>query len=412
MKNTEYYTRTFCRVCGSYDLREVLSLGDQAIAEWSTKAKKATRIPLDVVRCPDCDLLQLRHTTNPRLLWNENYGYRSGINETMRNHLQGIADAVTYEADLQAGDIAIDIGCNDGTLLKNYPMGVYRVGFEPSRNVGVYAHRDHAVDKLYMDFFSANQYVRDYGEHSAKAITAISMFYDLDDPNVFVHNIKRCLEPDGVFVVQQNYVGGMLAQNAVDNICHEHLEYYSLYSLQNLLKRHEMEVYRVEQNDLNGGSFRTFICNNGARPVERSVSELERREDIEGLTTNQPYQEFGDRARANGHELKDYVEDQLNQGKKIYVYGASTRGNTLLQYAGLDKTQIIAAAERNPDKVGKVMPGTEIPIVSEKEARAANPDFFLVLPWFFREEFVQREREFMAKGGRLIFPLPRLEIVP
>lgn len=397
--NKEFYTRTTCRICDGQKLEPVVSLGSQAIAEWNGQAP--VRVPLEVIRCLDCDLLQLRHTTNPFLLWNENYGYRSGVNQTMRDHLKGIANQTEKEAGLKRGDIAIDIGCNDGTLLKNYSSGIVRVGFEPSPNVGTYAVKDQSVDCLFGEFFNADSFVRQFGEHSAKAITAISMFYDLDDPNRFVYDLKRCLTPDGVIVVQQNYVGGMIAQNAVDNICHEHLEYYCLHTMQNLLKRHGLEVYRVEENNLNGGSFRTFIANKGVRETERSVSEMISKENFD-------YDGFAQRSKDNATKLHDFVKDETGKGKRIYIYGASTRGNTLVQFAQIEG-MCQKALERNPDKWGKEYNGAIM--VSEEEGRRDNPDFFLILPWFFLNEFLNREKEYLDGGGHFIVPLPTFRII-
>lgn len=397
--NKEFYTRTSCRICESPKLTDVLSLGKQRIAEWD--GKEPVKVPLEVVKCDNCDLLQLRHTTNPFLLWNENYGYRSGVNETMRRHLQGIATAAQTEAHLRAGDIAVDIGCNDGTLLKNYPPGIVRVGFEPSTNVGTYAVKDGNVDCLFGEFFNADAYIRQFGEHSAKAITAISMFYDLDEPNRFVNDLKRCLTPEGVIVVQQNYVGGMLGQCAVDNICHEHLEYYSLHTMQNLLDRHGLEVYRVEENDLNGGSFRTFIGNKDVRKIDESVPAMLAKENFD-------YKGFADRSKDNATKLHDFVKDETGKGKRIYIYGASTRGNTLVQFAQIEG-MCPKALERNPDKWGKEYNGAIM--VSEEEGRRDNPDFFLILPWFFLNEFQAREKEYLANGGHFIVPLPSFRII-
>ena len=387
-----YHTVENCRLCASPKLEDILSVCEQRVVEWGNRTP--VTVPLEVVKCEECDLLQLRHTTNPDLLWGENYGYKSGVNQTMRDHLRGIVEST----GAKEGDLVVDIGCNDGTLLSNYPEGVTRVGFEPSRNVGMEAWDKGNVDKLFLDFFSAFPFVQEYGEHKADVITAISMFYDLDDPNAFVNDIKRCLKKDGTFIVQQNYLGGMLEQNAVDNICHEHVEYYSLKTMQNLLNRHDMEVYKVEFNDLNGGSFRTFISNKGEKEIDPSVNL---KEDFD-------YSAFAERSRENADQLHDFIEGENAKGKRTYVYGASTRGNTLMQFAHLEGL-IPKAMERNPDKYGKDYNGAEM--ISEHQGRDEKPDYLLMLPWFFAEEFVQREKALAESGTKFIIPLPRMKIL-
>jgi hypothetical protein len=238
------------------------------------------------------------------------------------------------------------------------------------------------------------------------------MFYDLDNPNKFLQDIKTCLHPEGVFVIQQNYLKGMLEQLAFDNICHEHMEYYSLLSLEPLLKRNGLEVFAVSTNNINGGSFRTYIRNIGSNVgglINPNVAQMEQDELAFGLDKKETYLEFAERVKNNGQILKDFVDQENTKGRKIYIYGASTRGGTLLQFCGIDNTQIIGAAERNQDKVGKIMKTTGIPIVSEKEARE-KADVFIVLPYFFKKEFIAREQDFIKKGGRLVFPLPKFEI--
>jgi len=416
--NPEYQRITNCRSCNSPQLEGVLSLGDQRIVSFTEDDKKPPKVPLSLVLCGDCNLLQLRHTTRPDLLWGNEYGYKSGVNETMRNELGDIAHKSEQIVDLKQNDIVVDIGCNDGTLLKAYTKDPIRVGFDPSINVAKYAlDYFHTLpsDKwsLFVDYFKKELYLNRYPKNSAKIITAIAMFYDLDNPNKFLQGVRDCLHPDGVFVIQQNYLKGMLDQLAFDNICHEHLEYYSLLSLEPLLKRNGLEVFDVSQNNINGGSFRTYIRHKGSEIGGRESWEtikMRRNETDAELDERETYQLFAEKVKNNGQVLKDFIDQENEKGKKIYVYGASTRGGTLLQFCGIDNTQIVGAAERNPDKWGRVMKSTGIPIVSEEEARF-KADIFLVLPWFFKKEFVEREQGFIKKGGRLVFPLPRFEVI-
>ncbi len=417
--NKEYITKYKCRSCNSDKLENILSLGNHKVVDFSEGDKPAPEVPLTLTLCDNCNLLQLRHTTRSDLMWGGEYGYRSGVNETMTNELKDIAQKAEDIVNLTANDIVVDIGCNDGTLLKAYEVNPIVVGFDPSYNVWKYA-RDYfsdnfGINKYYMvnDYFKKESYLRRYPENSAKVITAIAMFYDLDEPNKFLRDVKACLHPEGVFIIQQNYLKGMLDQCAFDNICHEHMEYYSLHSLEYLLKQNELEVFDVSENNINGGSFRTYIRHLGSRVGGKgeslAVTEMRKNEIEVGLTDKETYLQFAEKVKHNGERLKEFVELENKKGKKIYAYGASTRGGTLLQFCGIDNKQIIGAADRNPEKWGKIMKTTGIPIVSEEEARS-KADIFLVLPWFFKAEFVQREQEFIKKGGKLVFPLPQFEI--
>lgn len=387
-----------CRSCDS-SLKELINLGKHRIPSWDNS--KGPKVPLEVVYCDKCTLVQLRHTTNPDLLWNDSYGYRSGVNETMVKHLQGIANQASKY--LQKGDVVLDIGCNDGTLLKAY-KNVHKVGFDPSMNLIPYFDKNVPDGYLFPNYFTKKEFPFD----TAKVVTAISMFYDLDDPNTFVRDVASVLDEEGVFIIQQNYLLGMLDQCAFDNIGHEHLEYYSLRSLEPLLERHGLEVFDVEQNDLNGGSFRVFARLRGSVVGLEGVSSRVKHMRYQERRLKDPktYEDFSFRVSDTVGKLKMYVEE--NKDKRIYVYGASTRGGTLLQSAGIGK-EIIGAAERNPDKWGKVMGSTGIPMVSEEEARK-DADIFIVLPWFFKKEFINREKEFLKKGV-MVFPLPEFEVI-
>ncbi len=418
IKTPEYKAILKCRSCDSTNIEDILSLGEHKVVDFSEGDNKTPEVPLTLTLCNNCNLLQLRHTTRSDLLWGDDYGYQSGINETMRNELASITNKAEALVGLTNKDIVIDIGCNDGTLLKSYTKNPIRVGFDPSKNVVKYTldyFQEMPVNRwsLFVDYFKKEPFLRHFENKKAKVITAIAMFYDLDKPNKFLQDIKACLHPEGVFVIQQNYLKGMLDQLAFDNICHEHLEYYSLISLEPLLEKNGLEVFDVSQNNINGGSFRTYIRHQGSRIGGKgeswAVSQMRKDEKATGLDKKETYQLFAEKINDNSQRLKEFIDLENKKGKKIYVYGASTRGGTLLQACGIDNTQIIGAAERNPDKWGKIMKTTGIPIVSEKEARN-KADIFLVLPWFFKKEFIEREKEFINKGGVLVFPLPKFEI--
>jgi len=409
-----------CRSCGLEKLVPILSLGEQYVTNFVESSHDQTlKVPLDLILCDPnqggCGLLQLRHTTPGEILYGKHYWYRSGVNQTMRDELADVTGKIESLIDLRDGDLVLDIGCNDGTLLRSYKTnGLKLTGMDPATNMMPFARE--GTTKIINDFFNYESFSREFGNEKAKVITAISMFYDLDDPNKFIDDAKRVLAPDGVFVIQQNYLVGMLEQVAFDNICHEHLEYYSLFSLENLLKRHNMEVFDVEMRDINGGSFRTYIRHAGAKlpssPLgEKRLRDLRAKEDGLELDQKEVYEKFASKVSSIGERLHSFVKQEVDAGKTIYVYGASTRGNTTLQFAGLDHTLIRGAAERNPDKYGKKTVGTLIPIVSEEEARSAKPDYFLILPWHFLEEFIKREAEYLKNGGKFIVPLPDFRII-
>lgn len=399
-----------CRSCKSKKLTPVLSLGKSYLSDFVTTNQTPPKYPLVLVLCQDCYLLQLKHTTPANLLYTEHYGYRSGINQTMRDELKEIAEKNIEKLDTQKKKIlAIDIGANDGTLLKNYPKSVKRVGVEPIKKLAKEC-KTHA-DIVINDFFNYKAYKKALGDKKADIITAISCFYDMEDPNQFVADVKKSLDEDGIFVVQQNYLVKMLTQNAFDNIVHEHLEYYSLIAMQNLLKRHGLEVFDLELRELNGGSFRTYINYIGKRPISTAVYEQMELEKMIGLHRKKIYTDFAKRIRKTKQDVHSFIKLKVAEGKKVYLYGASTRGNTLLQYFNLDNKLIEKAVERNPEKWDKKIASVGIPIISEEQARKEKPNYMLVLPWFFKTEFLKREKKYLESGGHFIFPLPQLEII-
>lgn len=413
---------TSCRVCNSaFD--PILSLGDQYVSTFlSPEQPDGPKAPLELVLCQQCRLLQLRHTVPAETMYEE-YWYRSGTNQTMRDALADISRSAATLVRLKDGDAVLDIGCNDGTLLGSYAVpGIHKIGFDPAQNLAVLSQQK--ADKVLVGFFDADRFLADPDLQGLrpKVVTSIAMFYDLEDPNKFVADIQRIMHPDGVWIVQMSYLPLMLKQNDFGNICHEHLEYYSLQSLEYLLNLHGFSVVDVELNDVNGGSLRALIRNRAAdqeafgdeayrKQAAERVSGLRAGEAELGLDHATPYLEFAKRVQGIKRQVQEFVSDQVRRKKRVFVYGASTKGNTMLQYFGLDHSVIDAAAERNPDKWGKVTVGTRIPIISEEEARAAKPDYFLVLPWHFIEEFKLRERDYLSTTGKFIVPLPQFVLI-
>jgi NDP-4-keto-2,6-dideoxyhexose 3-C-methyltransferase len=399
-----------CRSCNSKNLINILSLGEQYLSDFTKTNRKPKAFPLTIVLCKKCFLVQLEYTTPQKYLYTERYGYRSGINQTMQDELKEIAHKALQRIGKNQKDVTVvDIGANDGTLLKNYPKKIYRIGVEPITKLAKEANK-HA-DKIINDYFDFSSYQKVVKDKKADIVTAISCFYDMEEPNKFIEDVKKIMKDEGIFIIQQNYLVGMLQQNAFDNIVHEHLEYYSLLSLNNLLKKHDLEVFDLEERSLNGGSFRTYIAIRGKRKKTKAVLKMEKYETKLKLNNKKIYLEFAKRIKNNKEKILNFVKKETNNGKLVYLYGASTRGNTLLQYFELDNKLIKKAVERNPEKWGKIISSVGIPIISEEQARKDKPDYMLVLPWFFKEEFLKREKKYLDNGGHFIFPLPNLRIV-
>jgi 2-polyprenyl-3-methyl-5-hydroxy-6-metoxy-1,4-benzoquinol methylase len=372
---------------------------------------------MSLVRCDAtidekaCGLLQMEHSVPPEILYSA-YWYRSGTNNTMRNHLRGIVEEAMGFVDKQSIKV-LDIGCNDGTLLSFYPSGYQLYGIDPS-DVAQEIDTNKAI--VIRDIFPSNELYAITGQDKFDIITSIAMFYDLEDPIAFTNGIKTILSTDGIWIFEMSYMPTMLKMNSYDTICHEHLEYYSLAVIENLLKRCDMKIFNVSHNDINGGSLRcyaTHINNYKYKSEEFSsnIAEMHRKEfDLE-LDTDKPYKNFQDRINVHKADLQGLLRKLKGEGKAIHIYGASTKGNTILQWCDIDNSTIDYAAERNPDKYGASTLGTNIPIVSEAESRAMKPDYYLILPWHFKAEFIERERETLTKGIGLIFPLPTIEII-
>lgn len=415
-------SRTTCRICGSKNLTSILNLGEQYFANYSSKSNDVVpfkeKLPLELIRCDrsldpkSCGLVQLRHTTPPNLMY-ERYFYRSGINQTMTNNLNEIVNQAISKIDLQKNDIIIDIGCNDGTLLQNYKdLSVRAIGFDPAKNMLQFSKQSGA--KIITDFFNIDSFSNECGSEKAKIITSIAMFYDLEDPNSFVHDISEILDEDGVWILELSYLPLMLSQNAFDTIVHEHLEYFHLSVLEYLLSKHNLKVVDIFLNDINGGSFRVFVQHKSqsiALDSLKRINEIQKNEKNLSLDTDKPFKEFIERIKLEKTKLLNFIIQEKQNGKTIYGYGASTKGNTLLQFYGLNDKLIDAIADRNPDKWGRKTIGTNIDIISEDDARSKKPDYFLILPWHFIKEFKIREKEFLNSGGHFLVPLPKFEII-
>lgn len=416
--------RQTCRLCGSKSLSPILDLGPQMLASaFASKENEdclpLRKVPLELVRCnPEldenaCGLVQLKHTFPSDIMYTD-YWYASGVNQTMRDALADITTRAKEFVTIKKGDVAVDIGCNDGTLLKSYGNPeLDLLGFDPAKNfMGVEGEGFTRIT----DYFNKNSYLAARGTKKAKIITSIAMFYDLEDPTAFTRDIFDILDDDGVWVLQMADLPNMLRNNMFDNICHEHTTYYYLAPMEFLLQRCGMKLVDVEMNSVNGSSYRFYIRKiNGPEPSEgarKRIAKVRFEEFNMALDTDAPYKKFKENIERNKNDLLFFINQERAKGKKVFVYGASTKGNVLLQYCELNENIIPFAADRNPRKWGTKTLGSNIPIISEEDARAMMPDYFLVLPYHFLDEMLVREKEFIDRGGKFVVPVPTVKLVP
>lgn len=403
-----------CRICGNTHLERVLDLGEQMLTGVFPREKDAnvTTGPLHLVKCvgsdETCGLLQMEHSYDLGEMYGENYGYRSGLNASMVAHLNSKVKRILGQIELVAGDLVIDIGSNDSTTLQAYPAsGLVLVGIDPT---GIKFHKYYPPHiQLIPDFFSSALVKQRFSGQKAKVVTSFSMFYDLEDPMGFMHQVYDVLEDDGVWVFEQSYMPTMLDTNSYDTVCHEHLEFYALRQIKWMTDRVGFKILDVEFNDINGGSFSVTVAKSrGDETVIPSVQTILDDERAKGLDTLAPYQAFAERVFQSKLDLLKFIELARAEGKSAAVLGASTKGNVLLQYCGLTTRDVEFVGEVNPEKFGCYTPGTWIPIIPENELLAMKPDYLIVLPWHFRSFFTTNKK---FSGMNLVFPLPKVEVV-
>lgn len=401
---------TNCRICDSSELDFVLDLGIQPLSGVFPEVGQQDPMsgPLKILKCGKCELVQLAHNYPKEWLYGENYGYRSGLNASMVEHLESKARALENLTKLTARDYVLDIGSNDGTLLNSFKNTPQRVGMDPT--IGKFNDYYKPEINRVADFFSADSYLQSFGK--AKLITSISMFYDLQNPRQFVSDVRDCLSVDGFWHFEQSYLNSMLQANAYDTICHEHLEYYSMRSTKYLLELEGLKIIDVELNRINGGSFAVTAAHFDS-PILASpmVEWLLKLEDINGAGDTNLLSNFSKAVPLHKESLQDLISRLLVAGKTIWGLGASTKGNVLLNYCGFNTNQILKICDVNDYKFNRMTPGSHIPICDESTLLKEMPDFAMVLPWHFRENIISRQKEYMSLGGKLIFPLPNIEVL-
>ena len=411
MKNKEQCI-TNCRICKSDKLEIVISLGEQYITSRFPIYGDFTtpKTNIDLIFCKDCNLLQLYQIIESKELYEHEYGYCSGISNTMRQHLKIYQEEICSYVTFNDGDVVLDIGSNDSTMLQLYSNKLKRIGCDPTGNQFKHLYGD---IELIVNYFNYENFTNKYGDTKCKIVSSISMFYDLPDPVQFAKDIYNILDIDGIWTCEQSYVLEMINTNSIDTICHEHLEYYSLKQIKYIADCANFKIIDVKFNDCNGGSFRIYFAKKESNLYNENIELINKilKNEIENELDNvNTYHKFMDNCNSEIKKLSDFIHIINENGQKIYVYGASTKGNCLLQYANLNEQHLQYAVERNLNKVGK-MTSTGIEIISEETMRNNPPNFLLVLPWHFKNEIINREKKFLDNGGQLVFPFPKFEII-
>ena len=393
-----------CRLCSNKKFIRIHDFGNHYVSNFVSKnnINKGIRAPLNLIYCNNCKLLQLEHSAPQEIMYKKFYWYRSGVTNTMKVALKDIFLKIKKMSLLEKGDTILDIGANDGTLLKYFKnSGFTTIGCEPAKNLT----KELKINSNYIinDFWKF-KYLKDildkYRLKKPKVITAIGMFYDLENPSKFISDAAKSLDNDGIFVAQLMCLNSMIKQNDLGNVCHEHLEFYSYRTLKFLFENNGFKIMKIEENEINGGSYRIFCKKN----IKKSIVYKEK-------TSLNDIKKFVKRVKENKKKCLNFLEKCQIKGENVFIYGASTKGNTLLQYYGINSKMISYAAERSPEKWGKFTIGTGIKIISEKKARNLNPNYFFVMPYGFIKEFIVREKKWLRNGGKFILPYPNFKIL-
>ena len=391
-----------CRLCNNRILNKVYNFGNFFVSDFVKKKNisKGIKAPLDLIYCKKCKLLQLGYSAPQEIMYKRHYWYRSGVTNSMKFALRDIYNSIVKMKILTKNDVVLDIGANDGTLLNFFKKKYITIGVEPAKNlINSLKKNCHYAINDFWSFNSFNKIKLKYKLKKPKLITAIGMFYDLENPSVFIKDAYDALDDQGIFVAQLMCLKSMLEKNDLGNICHEHLEFYTFASLKYLFEKNGFKILKLEENEINGGSFRIFC----SKTIKKSIFFYEN-------TSLPRINKFIRDVNITKDKFLDFYNKEKNKGKTFMIYGASTKGNTVLQYYGLDSNKIKYASERSPEKWGKYTIGTGIKIISEKEARKFNPDYFLVFPYSFINEFRKREVQWLKKGGKFIVLYPKFKI--
>ena len=404
---------TSCRNCKSKYFSKLFTLGKMCFTGKFPK-NLTTNIPkvvISLIMCKSCKLVQLDRNFNPKYLYDTNYGYRTGINVTMTQHVNGVVKESIKIVKLKKKDSVLDIASNDGTLLNFYKKNIFRVGIDPL--IKKYKNQYKNINFGIQEFFSYKAIQKKKINKKFKIITALSMFYDLPNPNKFLEDAKKVLDKEGIIVLEHADLLSIIKNCQFDTICHEHLEYYSTKVIIELMNKNELRVFNLKANTINGGSMRYYICHKDSKYKNnnKKINKILREEMKSKLDKPNTFSDFFKLINVQKKKLLKLINKIIKKKETIHGYGASTKGNVLLQYFGINSNKISYIADRNPQKVNLYTPGTKIKIVSESFSRMCKPNYYLVLPWHFKKEIILREKKVIKEGSRLIFPLPKMKIV-
>ncbi len=401
-----------CRSCSSSSLKNAFDLGSQKLTGVFPKTLNEN-IPsgsLAMVFCEKCKLLQLENSFNASMMYGDNYGYMSSLNPHMINHLKHKAKKLNSFMNLTKDDVVIDIGSNDGTFLNFFSSRLKLIGIDPTIKK---LKKFYRKDIIKIPTFFTIDVIKKILKKRAKVISSISMFYDLEDPIRFAEDIYETLDDNGIWHFEQSYMPMMIKNNSYDTICHEHLEYYSLTSIKFILDKVRFKIIDLEFNDINGGSFALTVAKKSSKLKVNSplIDWLLKKEKLFNYNSLEVFQDFYKNAKKHKKSFKDLLLNLHDMKKKVVGYGASTKGNVILQFCNITKKLLPYIAEVNEFKHYRYTPGTKIQIIPEKLARLKNPDYFIVLPWHFKNFIIKKEKNFLHDNKNLIFPLPDIEIV-
>ena len=400
-----------CRNCRKKNLIQLFTLGNQYFTgkfiKYGDKVKKA---PINLSICKKCKLVQLKDRYNLKYMYGPDYGYRTGINKTMSLHVKKITKILSKKVNLKKNDFVLDIASNDGTLLNYYNRNIKTFGIDPVLDKYKLYYKN--IDYKKNDFFNKNA-IKSKTKNKFKIITALSVFYDLNNPNKFLKDVHDILDENGLFLLEFADLASLIKLNMFDTICHEHAEYYSTKVLIKMFEKNNLRLLQINKNDINGASKQFLLSkkNSKFKSNNKNIINILKEEKLLKLDDPKMYSKFFTKIKKIGKELKIFLDRQIKKNKVVHGYGASTKGNTLLQFFKIGQRQISFISDRNPDKYGLKTPGTNITIISEKKSRSLKPDFYLVLPWHFKKEILKREIKIRKKGTRFIFPLPKLTII-
>jgi hypothetical protein len=399
-----------CRNCSKKKLSKLFTLGNiNYTGKFTKKNQKIKKAPLELLICNNCKLVQLAHKFDLKYMYGPDYGYRSNINHTMVEHLKKVVLVSSKKVSLKSGDMVLDIASNDATLLNFYSNNIITFGVDPL--VKKYSKYYKKINYKISDFFSYKK-IKNKTKNKFKIITALSVFYDMEKPNHFLNGVRNLLDVNGIFILEFADLSSILKYNMFDTICHEHLEYYSTKVIYNMCKKNNLKIVNIINNDINGSSKQFHIAHkNSTHKVNfKQIKNILKDEDTRKINSKKTLLYFYKDILKIKTRLLDLLKKIKSKKLSIHAYGASTKGNVLLQYFGIDKKFIDFVAERNPKKFNLYTPGTNIKIISEKASRKMKPNYYLVLPWHFKKEILKREKKIRSNGTKFIFPLPKLKI--